>query len=99
MKVSIALIAILAVTSCAQQPANRAIEFLTRDGCANTGIMKGNLDEALKHMSRQARYDVIDLDRLPASDARRAYPTPTVLYGGDDIFGLPQPTPPYPEPT
>ena len=99
MKLSITVIAILAVTCCAQQPTTRAIEFLTRDGCANTGIMKGNLDEALKRMSRQASYDVIDLDHLPATDARRAYPTPTVLYGGNDIFGLPQPAPPYPEPT
>lgn len=93
------VVAVLAVTSCEQRPATRTIEFLTRQGCVNTATMKRHLDEALALASRQAAHDVIDLDHLPPTDARRAYPTPTVLHGGNDIFGLPQPSPPYPEPT
>jgi len=93
------IVAVLAVTSCEQRPAGRTIEFLTRQGCVNTTIMKRNLDEALARTPRHAAYDVIDLDDLSPTDARSAYPTPTVLLGGNDIFGLPQPRPPYPEPT
>lgn len=99
MKLAAIVIVALAVTCCEQRPATRPIEFLTRQGCVNTAIMQRNLDEAVSRLSRQVNYAVIDLDRLPATDARRAYPTPTVLLGGNDIFGLPQPTPPYPEPT
>lgn len=99
MKFEAVLVAILVLTSCEQRPATRTIEFLTRQGCVNTAIMRRNLDEALSRSSRQAAYDVIDLDHLSLTDARRAYPTPTVLHGGTDLFGLPQPGPPYPEPT
>jgi hypothetical protein len=42
---------------------------------------------------------VIDLASLPATDPRRAYPTPTLLYAKRDIFGMPEPQPPYPDPT
>lgn len=73
--------------------------FLTRSGCANTAVMRANLDEALKTVGPDARYDVIDLDTLPDSDPRRGYPTPTVLRGGRDLFGLPEPEPPFPDPT
>ena len=75
------------------------IELLTRRGCANTTIMKRNLDEAIARMTPRAAYVVIDLDQLPQADQRRAYPTPTILYSGSDIFGLPEPSPPYPEPS
>jgi hypothetical protein len=50
-------------------------------------------------MGRQKDYQFIDLDTLPASDARRGYPTPTLLYRGRDLFGMPVPAPPFPEPT
>ena len=73
--------------------------FLTRAGCANTAAMRANLDEALKTLGPAARYDLVDLDTLPDSDPRRGYPTPTVLRGGRDLFGLPEPEPPFPDPT
>lgn len=73
--------------------------FLTRDGCANTGRMRGELDTALRGLGQPTTYQVLDLEQLPVSDTRRGYPTPTLLYKGKDLFGLPAPTPPLPDPT
>jgi hypothetical protein len=73
--------------------------FLTRDGCANTPIMRANLDVALRSLGLQPSYQVLDLAGVPEVDARRGYPTPTLLYAGKDLFGMEQSTPPYPEPT
>jgi hypothetical protein len=61
--------------------------------------MRTNVDEALKSLGEEASYEVLDLDALPASDVRRGYPTPTLLYGSRDVFGLPEPRPPLPDPT
>jgi len=69
--------------------------FLTRGGCSNTKTMRANLDAALKSMGLPADYPVVDLDTLSQADARRGYPTPTLLRGGRDLFGMDQPTPPY----
>lgn len=94
---------------CAAQPAPReqgtagatmtTLAFLTRSGCANTAVLRANLDEALRTLGPDARYDVIDLDTLPETDPRRGYPTPTVLRDGRDLFGLPEPRPPFPDPS
>lgn len=73
--------------------------FLTRGGCLNTDTMRARLEEALKSMGSTLRYEVLDLDTLPVTDARRGYPTPTLLYENRDVFGLPEPQPPLPEPT
>ena len=73
--------------------------FLTRDGCANTPIMRANVDGALRSLGLQPSYQVVDLAQLPEADARRGYPTPTLLYQGKDVFGMEQPVPPYPDPT
>lgn len=75
------------------------LAFLTRSGCANTAVLRANLDEALRTLGPDARYDVIDLDTLPETDPRRGYPTPTVLRDGRDLFGLPEPRPPFPDPS
>jgi len=68
--------------------------FLTRDGCANTPLMRGRFDEALKSLKQQMDYEVVDLDKVDASDPRVAYPTPTILVEDEDLFGLPRPTAP-----
>lgn len=73
--------------------------LLTRQDCPNAAIMGARLDKALERMGRPADYVVIDLTTLSETDARRAYPTPTVLYAGHDLFGMPEPHPPYPAPT
>jgi hypothetical protein len=76
-----------------------ALVFLTRDGCMASDLVRARLDDALRAMGRPAAYTVIDLATLPASDPRTAYPTPTILYMNHDVFGSPEPKPPFPEPT
>lgn len=93
------ILSLVILAGCAKAAPTRPLEFLTRDGCAQTAIMRGQLDDAIKALAVPLTYTVVDLDTLPAADARKAYPTPTVLYGGVDLFGMAQPTPPYPEPT
>lgn len=73
--------------------------FLTRGGCVNTATMRTNLDDALRSLGWGSNYDVLDLDSLPEADARGGYATPTLLYENRDIFDLPEPRPPFPEPT
>lgn len=75
------------------------IEFLTREGCVQTKMMRGHLDEAIQGLGKPLTYTVVDLDTIPSTDVRKGYPTPTVLYGGVDLFGMEEPKPPYPEPT
>jgi hypothetical protein len=77
----------------------RELTFLTRGGCVNTATMRANLDAALSELNRPADYELIDLDTLPKTERRTGYPTPTILLRDADLFDLPQPTPPFPEPT
>ena len=86
------------VTSPPEASAARIV-FLTRDGCATTATMRRNLDAALKSVSAASSYEVVDQGTLADGDIRRGYPTPTLLYGDRDVFGMPAPTPPLPEPT
>jgi hypothetical protein len=92
-----------ALVGCATEPAvstkSASIEFLTRSGCVQTKIMRVRLDKAIEALGAPITYDVVDLDSLPKSDVRAAYPTPTILVGRVDMFGMTEPTPPYPEPT
>ena len=74
------------------------LALLTRRGCANTSVMQANLDDALRAIGVASLYDVVDLESLSKADERRGYPTPTVLYRGLDLFGMPEPVPPFPEP-
>lgn len=77
----------------------KELTFLTRDGCANTPDMLVNLDDALIALKWRRDYQYIDLGKLPKSDPRTGYPTPTLLWKDHDIFGMAAPKPPYPEPT
>jgi hypothetical protein len=72
--------------------------FLTREDCANSARMRANLDEALRRMGLGPDYRVIDVATLADDDPRRGYPTPTILYTNRDLFGIPEPRPPLPEP-
>ena len=88
------------VTAAPTRKSVRAdLVFITRDGCVNTPDMFNNLDDALRSLNLALDYQVVSLGRLPQSDPRTGYPTPTVLYRGRDVFGMPEPTPPFPEPT
>ena len=73
--------------------------FVTRDGCVNTPDMLLNLDDALRDMGLALDYQIVNLGTLAKADPRTGYPTPTVLYRNRDLFGMPEPTPPYPEPS
>ena len=87
------------VVGCSPAPAAKQMVLLTSGSCVNTPKMRANLDAALTALGKPASYTVIDLDTLPASDIRRGYPTPTVLYGGTDVFDMPTPERPLAEPT
>lgn len=74
--------------------------FLTRDGCVNTPDMVNNLDDALKGLGwPRFDYQFIKIDTLPKTDVRAGYPTPTLLWKGKDIFGMPVPQPPFASPS
>ena len=75
------------------------LTFLTRDGCVNTPDMLNNLEAALKALGWRNDYRFINIGTLPKDDPRTGYATPTVLWKGKDIFGLPAPTPPFAEPS
>jgi len=81
------------------QASSSRLVLLTRDGCVNTDTMRARVVEALRGMPGAPDLQIVDLDTLPASDVRRGYPTPTLLYGDRDVFGLKVPKPPLPEPT
>jgi hypothetical protein len=70
---------------------------LTRDGCVNTPEMLKKLDEALRGLRIEPGYPLVNVAALRPGDPRAAYPTPTVLVGSRDLFGMPEPVPPFPE--
>ena len=100
-KCSVPLVLALLLVGCAVEKANpmKPIEFLTRSGCVQTEAMRERTETAIKLLALPNQYTVVDLDTLPANDVRRAYPTPTVLIGGVDLFGMAEPNPPFPAPT
>lgn len=69
--------------------------FLTRDGSVNTPDMMTNMDDALSALSLPHDMQVVNIGTLPSTDVRTGYSTPTVLYRGVDLFGMPAPQPPY----
>jgi len=74
------------------------LEFLTRKGCSNTPTLLENLEQAEVGLGNKLEIEVVDQGDLAAADPRTGYPTPTILYKQRDIFGLPDPQMPYPEP-
>jgi hypothetical protein len=101
MRLALTLSLIALSLGCAARPASVSgdLVFLTRGGCANTTQMRAHLDQALTAMGQPQSYQVLELETLPSSDLRRGYPTPTLLYQGRDVFDLPEPAPPLPDPT
>jgi len=61
--------------------------------------MFNNVDDALRGLGLALDYQVVNLGELPKRDPRVGYSTPTVLYRNRDLFGMPEPAPPYPEPS
>jgi hypothetical protein len=79
-------------TSSAEEQSVKGLVFLTREGCANSCIMRANLGEALKALGLASDYQFIDSDLLADSDVRRGYPTPTLLYSNRDVFEMAEPS-------
>lgn len=93
-------VGVLLMSACAGSPApDGAIVLLTRAGCADTEKMRTSLERAARSLKPPADFTVVDLDTLAADDLRRGYPTPTLLFDNRDVFGLPEPQPPLPQPT
>lgn len=78
-------------------PPGPRVELLVREGCPMSGDLEQRLSAALEAGS--VGFDVLDQAALSPNDPRRGYPTPTILVDGADLFDLPQPTPPFPEPS
>jgi hypothetical protein len=97
----IALLTVLAgIVTISDKPTSmKDLTFLTRDGCVNTPDMVNNVDDALKALGLKNDYQYIDIGKLPKTDVRTGYPTPTVLWKGKDLFGMAQPKPPYDVPS
>ena len=73
--------------------------FLTREGCANTPVLLANLKAVAESSDLSVDYEVVDQGTLSPTDARVGYATPTILYEKHDLFGLPEPVPPFPAPS
>ena len=99
MRKMVTIFALTVTAACAVRPIADDLMFLTRDGCANARRFRQSLDGALGRLDQARTYRVVHQDTLPTDDWRRGYPTPTLLYKGQDVFGLPEPTRPFPEAT
>jgi hypothetical protein len=100
---AVAIVTVVIVAGCthtAPLPTTmKELTFLRREGCSNTATMRARLDAALAAMKLPTDYVVLDLATVPADDPRGGYPTPTLLYRSRDLFGMPPPPLPHPEPT
>jgi hypothetical protein len=100
---SVGLAGLLALGCRTSHPIPKSLKadlvFVTRDGCVNTPDMAINLDAALRALGLPLDYQVVNLKTLPQTNPWSGYPTPTVLYRNRDLFGMPEPTPPFPEPS
>ncbi len=97
--VTLLLLGVLMAMCSAGATRGGQLVFLTREGCVQTDLMRERLDAALVKAAWPPTYQVVDLASLGPDDARRGYPTPTLLWNGRDVYGMPAPIPPFPEPT
>ena len=97
--ITLLTLAVATVALPAKPTSMKELTFLTRDGCVNTTDMVNNLDDVLKSVGLPTDYAYVDIGKLPRQDVRTGYPTPTVLYKGKDIFGMPAPKPPFDVPS
>ena len=95
------VVSCLTLASCSARTdlAREPLVFLTRAECVQTDLMRERLDAALVKAGWLPTYQVLDLNSLDTQDSRNGYPTPTLLYRDRDLYGMPAPVPPFPEPT
>lgn len=70
------------------------IEVLGFEGCPNTPQTKANVERAVASLGLAANVAYVDQVKLPESDRRRGWPSPTVLVDGRDLFGMAEPNGP-----
>ncbi len=80
-------------------PAAVPITLLTCADCPTTEILRRRLHEAMTALGWKPLYRVVDGATLPPLDRRLAYPVPTLLWRGEDLFGLAERPAPYPPAT
>jgi hypothetical protein len=85
----IAALGLITLGAADRPTSEHDLVFLTRDGCVNTPYMVNNLDDALTALGWPKDYQFINIGKLSKTDVRNGYPTPTLLWKGRDIFGLP----------
>jgi hypothetical protein len=95
LRIGLVLATAAILSGCAQSAPppllSSTMIFLTRDGCVYTDTMRANLNAALTALKLPTNYQFVDADTLADTDPRRGYGTPTVLYSGRDLFGMPEP--------
>ena len=69
------------------------LSLLFFEGCPNSPKLMSNLKAALKTLHLVDKVERVDILKLPNSDARRGYGSPTVLVNGRELFGLAEPKP------
>lgn len=67
------------------------IELLGFPGCPNTPILREHLSAAIASIGHGLTFHEVNQSDLAESDARRGWPTPTILVNGEDLFGMPAP--------
>jgi hypothetical protein len=91
--------AIFVATGCEYEPrmhinipnaAPLKIQVLGFSGCPGQPVLKERLQLALKQSNIDATVEDIDLGRLPATDPRLGWGSPTILVDGRDLFGVPR---------
>lgn len=70
------------------------IELLGSPTCPNTPTMRASLRAALETVGGGLTFRDVNQKELPETDARRGWPTPTVLVNGRDLFGMSPPSSP-----
>ncbi|RMH02000.1 MAG: hypothetical protein D6702_10020 [Planctomycetota bacterium] len=94
------LLSALALAACTAADPTPApplrIQFLTRQGCANTPVMEERLRAALARLGPGFEVEYVDVGELPADDPRTGFGTPTLLVHGRDLFGAVPPGPATP---
>jgi hypothetical protein len=73
--------------------------LLVREGCSGSAELRDNVGQALESLAPRPTLQVVDQGSLASDDPRTGYPTPTLLLDDADLFGLPVPRPPFPEPS
>jgi hypothetical protein len=74
------------------------LALLARDNCPCVPDIVDNLGRALAMLGWAADYARVNIGTLEQTDARKGYPSPTLLWHGHDLFGMPLPTLPHAEP-